>query len=250
MSNISKLDTTLVFLDISYAKNVTDEGLKAFEGKVFPCFNSLNINGVTGITSIGLKNWLKSFSETLLDLEMALCDQDDMKAEFFETLGACYNLESVDCTGCYAIDDMLQMNFEKATVRINDQETKPGWQTCHTAKLCGLNISDIPLMALAKAMPNLEHLEVTKCEKLTEFGLKSVLETNGGKLKFLDINHIPAVTYPFLDELKDTHPDLLIKRHTYQDVDFKKDNGLRVPRRLKIDIKKKKKKKGKKGKKK
>ena len=105
-------------------------------------------------------------------------------------------------------------------------------------------------MALAKAMPNLEHLEVTKCEKLTEFGLKSVLETNGAKLKFLDINHIPAVTYPFLDELKDTHPDLLIKRHTYQDVDFKKDNGLRVPRRLKIDIKKKKKKKGKKGKKK
>ena len=98
------------------------------------------------------------------------------------------------------------MNFEKATVRINDQETKPGWQQCHTAKLCGLNISDIPAMAFAKAMPNLEHLELTKCEKVTEFGLKSILETNGAKLQFLDINHIPAVTYPFLDELKDSHP--------------------------------------------
>ena len=107
MGNIAKLDTTLVFLDISYAKNVDDEGLKHFEGKVFPCFNSLSINGVTGISSVGLKNWLKSFSETLLDLEMALCDQDDMKAEFFETLGQCYNLESLDCTGCYNIDDML-----------------------------------------------------------------------------------------------------------------------------------------------
>ena len=127
MGNIAKLDTTLVFLDISYAKNVTDEGLKHFEGKTFPCFNSLSINGVTGITSIGLKGWLKSFSETLLDLEAALCDQDEMKAEFFETLGQCYNLESLDLTGCYAIDDMMQMNFEKATVRINDQDTKPGW---------------------------------------------------------------------------------------------------------------------------
>ena len=104
-------------------------------------------------------------------------------------------------------------------------------------------------MAFAKATPNLEHLEVTKCDKLTEFGLKSVLESNL-KLQFLDINHIPAVTFPFLDELKDTHPDLLIKRHVYQEVDFKKDNGLRVPRRLKVDIKKKKKKgKKKKGKK-
>ena len=58
-------------------------------------------------------------------------------------------------------------------------------------------------MALCKAMPNLEHLEITKCEKVTEFGLKSILETNSAKLKFIDINHIPAVTYGFLDELKD-----------------------------------------------
>ena len=64
-------------------------------------------------------------------------------------------------------------------------------------------------------------------------------------IKFIDINHIPAITYPVLDELKTTHPELLIKRHQYQDVDFKKDNGLRVPRKLKIDDKKKKKKKGK-----
>lgn len=91
----------------------------------------------------------------------------------------------------------------------------------------------------------MEHLEVTKCDKLTEFGLKSVLETNT-KLQYIDFNHIPAVTYGFLDELKDNYPDLFIKRYKYQDQDFKKDNGLRVPRRLKIDDKKKKK-KGKKG---
>lgn len=54
MSNIAKLESTLIFLDISFAKQVTDEGLAHFEDKVFPNFNSLCINGVTGITSVGL----------------------------------------------------------------------------------------------------------------------------------------------------------------------------------------------------
>ena len=145
----------------------------------------------------------------------------------------------------------MQQNFEKSmnSKKGDDEGGKPGWHNCHTARLCGLAIGDMPLMAMSKYMPNLEHLEIPKCEKVTEFGLKSILETNT-KLEFLDINHIPAVTFPFLDELKDTHPNLLIKRHAYQDVDFKKDNGLRVPRRLLVDIKKKKKKKGGKKKKK
>ena len=217
---------------------------------MFPCFNSLHITGVTGISSAGLNQWLKSFTDTLIDLEMALCDQEEMKADFFESLGQCKQLETLDVTGCYEIDDAMQMNFEKGmSKQVGEENQKPGWHSCHTAKLCGAGISDIPLMAMGKAMPNLEHLEIPKCEKVTEFGLKSLLETNT-KLQFLDINHIPAVTFPFLDELKDTHPQLLIKRHAYQDVDFKKDNGLRVPRRLLVDIKKKKKKKGGKKKKK
>lgn len=58
MCSISNLGNTLIFLDISYAKNVTDEGIKYFEGKTFPQFNSLSINGVTGITSVGLKSWI------------------------------------------------------------------------------------------------------------------------------------------------------------------------------------------------
>ena len=67
-------------------------------------------------------------------------------------------------------------------------------------------------------------------------------------MAYVDINSIPIVNYGFLDELKKTNPDLLIRRNIHQDEDFKKDNGLRVPRR--IIQKKKKKKKGKKGKKK
>lgn len=42
---------------------------------------------------------------------------------------------------------------------------------------------------------------------------------------------------------------MLFRRNKYEDDDFKKDNGLRVPREFPIKKKAKKKKKGKKGKK-
>jgi len=62
----------------------------------------------------------------------------------------------------------------------------------------------------------------------------------------LDIAKVPIVTYGFLDELKQTHPNLFVRRNLHMDDDFKKDNGLRVPRRIISSKKKKKKKKGKK----
>ena len=55
---------------------------------------------------------------------------------------------------------------------------------------------------------------------------------------------MPIVNYAFLDVLKDEYPELLIRRNVYQDEDFKKDNGLRVPRRIIQKKKSKKKKKG------
>ena len=66
---------------------------------------------------------------------------------------------------------------------------------------------------------------------------------NNTELKYLDLNKIPVVNFAFLDQLKQDHPDLLIRRNRYEDDDFKKDNGLRVPRQFP----QKKKKKGKKG---
>ena len=97
---------------------------------------------------------------------------------------------------------------------------------------------------ITKAMPNLEHVEMIKCEGVSEFGINCFLQ-NCEKLKFLDIAKVPIVSYGFLDELKQTHPGLYIRRNIHQDDDFKKDNGLRVPRRIISKKKKKKKKKGK-----
>ena len=90
-------------------------------------------------------------------------------------------------------------------------------------------ISDISMLGITKLSPNLEHLEMQKCEKITEFGIKNVLENNK-EIKYVDINKIPVVNYAFLDQLKKDYPDLMMRRNRYQDDDFKKDNMLRVPR--------------------
>ena len=88
-----------------------------------------------------------------------------------------------------------------------------------------------------------EHLELTKCELLTEYSLDNVIKSTTS-LQYIDLNGVPAVTQQKLDDYRQLRPELMIRRYLYQNVD-PKDNGLRVPRRV-VD-KKKKKKKGKKG---
>lgn len=64
---------TLNFLDLSYCKEITDEGLAHFSEKTYP-LDSLIINGCNGISGPGLKQLLHSFKDTLLDLEAAVND--------------------------------------------------------------------------------------------------------------------------------------------------------------------------------
>ena len=99
------------------------------------------------------------------------------------------------------------------------------------------------MIKLAATSRVLEHLELTRCELLTEYAIESVIKQNSS-LIFLDLNGIPAITQPILDNLRQLKPELLIRRYLYQNID-PKDNELRVPRRLMGE--KKKKKKGKKG---
>ena len=98
---------------------------------------------------------------------------------------------------------------------------------------------------VTKTMPNLEHVELIKCESVGEFGIMNIIQ-NCPNLAFLDIAKLPIAKYEFLDQLKQDYPDLLVRRNLHADDDFKKDNGLRVPRRVIQKKKKGKKKKGKK----
>jgi hypothetical protein len=110
-------------------------------------------------------------------------------------------------------------------------------------KISGLSkITDHPLIKLTQTSKVLEHLEICKCELLTEYSIDNIIKGTP-TLKYLDLNGIPAISPQVLDVLKTIKGDLLIRRFLYQNVD-PKDNGLRVPRRI---ADKKKKKKGKKG---
>ena len=116
-------------------------------------------------------------------------------------------------------------------------------QSLHTLKLARATLGDASLPMVTKAMPNLEHVELVMCEAVGEFGINSFIQ-NCPNLAYLDVAKLPVVTYGFLDELKKENPDLLIRRNLHADDDFKKDNGLRVPRRIIQKKKSKKKKKG------
>ena len=65
--------TKLEFLDISYAKMVTDEGLKAFEGKTLP-ITHLCLNGLSSVTGLGLSYPIAACKATLQIYEGALMD--------------------------------------------------------------------------------------------------------------------------------------------------------------------------------
>ena len=244
LSLVAGLEKTLTFLDISYCKQVTDAGLPHFADKKYP-LETLVINGVTGISGAALNIWLKSFSATLAEFEASLMDQETFTHHYFESLGQCWNLELIDLTGSRAINDECGKLITAGEITYEKQTFKPGLQYMKTLKICGAELTDITLIQITKIMPELEHLELTKCEKLTEFSLNSCLETNKN-LTFMDLNGIPVVTYAYMHELSTKYPSLRLKRHKYQEQDFKKDNMLRVPRK----IIQKKKAKGKKKKKK
>jgi hypothetical protein len=54
-------------------------------------------------------------------------------------------------------------------------------------------MSDHPLIKLCHSAHGLEHLELTKCEALTEYSIDNIIRNNQS-LNFIDLNSIPAIT--------------------------------------------------------
>lgn len=115
------------------------------------------------------------------------------------------------------------------------------------AKISLTNLTDFGIVTLCKTAPNIEHIEVNRIENLTDYSLKFMFKELKN-LQFFEGNGVPAVTFAMLDELKITKPNLVTRKLRFEPLD-KKDNGLRVPRRVIEKKKKKKKGKGKKSKK-
>ena len=170
-----------------------------------------------------------------------------MKSDLFTKLAFCWNLQSLDVSGCTNIQDQAFGNLAKGEVQLTKGQPalQPGLIRLHTVKLAQLTITDFAISSLVKVAPNIEHLELTGCASLTDYSLKT-LQTELNSLKFLDLSGVTAVNLAFFEDLKVKLPQVYLRRYQINDVD-KKDNGLRVPRRV---IEKKKAKKGGKKKKK
>jgi len=87
MSNLANLN----FLDLSYCKNVTDAGLIHFQEKEV-ALNVLVMNGMVKVTHIGLSAIITSCSKSIIDLEVAFLDQEELKPDFFAKIGICWQL--------------------------------------------------------------------------------------------------------------------------------------------------------------
>lgn len=138
-------------------------------------------------------------------------------AVFCNTLAHCFELEEIDLTGDTMLDDNSVMLLPRGELKDHHGKTIEvvGLQKLRLAKLNGLiKITDHSVIKLAATSKVLEHLELTRCELLTEYAIESVIKQNGS-LVFLDLNGIPAIAQPALDNLRLLKGDLLIRRYLY-----------------------------------
>ena len=106
----------LDFLDLSYCKNITDAGLIHFQEKEV-ALTVLVLNGLTKVTSDGLAAVIGACSKTLVDLEIAFLDQDELKPDFFAKIGVCWGLRFLDVSGGASLTDDIFGQLAKGEVR-------------------------------------------------------------------------------------------------------------------------------------
>jgi len=117
----------MTVLDLSYCSELTDEGLKVFnppppnndipaddqEKKEAPPpppipvykFRELSLAGLTNATNEGFKAILETCEKTLLVLNLSLNDQESFTSEVSKAIAQCFELLSLDLTGCLGLDD-------------------------------------------------------------------------------------------------------------------------------------------------
>ena len=77
----------LTHLDISYCKNVTDQGLSYFTGKTLP-LESLSLSGLTKVSSQGIATLVATCTTTLEVFEASNLDQEEFNSDgVFQKLG-------------------------------------------------------------------------------------------------------------------------------------------------------------------
>jgi hypothetical protein len=172
-------DPKISYLNLSYAKMITDEGLNAFEGKEFPIEN-LILTGLTGVTGKGLYHPIMDCRASIRDYSGGLMDQEEMKvADFGKALGSCWTIETIDLSFNKALTDEFFMHFmgqEKEDM--DGVKRKVGLSKLHTCKLNYLqHLNDQSIKKVLDMCPALESLELTGCELLTEYFIETMFKS-------------------------------------------------------------------------
>lgn len=137
---------SLTFMDVSFAKRLTDKGLSSFSDKTV-ALQSIVINDCPGITAAGLIVLINSCQQTLMDFEAANNDQPEVNNSLLAKLGTCWNLESLDITGCVNIDDQgfVALSKGEITLRLALGAQFPGLVKMHTCKVGYTKMTDYGL---------------------------------------------------------------------------------------------------------
>ena len=198
------------------------------------------------VSGKGLFHLIDSCKKTLqIYLGNCISSEELKIAEFGKALAYCFNLLVIDLAGCTHITDEFFQHLGTGAIIEEEITKKQGFKNMHSAKLNMLiNINDGAVQKLLQLAPELENLELTGCENITEDCIEKLFK-NFHKLQYIDLNHIPVMTPAFYEVLKGHRPNVLMRRYKVQEVD-PKDNGLRIPWRLAKEKKAGKKKKGKK----
>ena len=142
-------------------------------------------------------------------------DQESMTGAFCAPLSRCFNLEELDLTGDVNVGDDGIQQLPRGDVLVENKPQIVGLQKLRILKLNGLTkVSDHSLIKLCAASHVIEHIELTKCEGLTDYSIDMVIK-QAQTLKFIDLNSIPAITPQVLEQLKLIKPELLIRRFLY-----------------------------------
>ena len=67
-------------------------------------------------------------------------------------------------TGSHGIEEDAGRLIIKAGVTVGEQTICPGLKFLHTLKISGSNIGEASFPTMVRSMPNLEHVELCKCE--------------------------------------------------------------------------------------
>jgi hypothetical protein len=105
-------------------------------------------------------------------------DQEHMNGVFCHSLSFCFELEELDLTGDKHVGDEGIGLLSKGDVKLEGGLSQViGLKKLRILKLSGLaKVSDHPLLKLCTSSMVLEHVELTKCEGVTEYCIDMMIK--------------------------------------------------------------------------